>query len=69
MQINNTQIIMRDGKEVMKVETPTGVTGYIATSIPASAIESMAEQLRAQLQVGPISRKTWLTLTVSATTF
>lgn len=43
------QILRQGDKEVMKVETRSGVTGYIATGIPASAIKSLTERLTAQL--------------------
>ena len=43
--------ILKDGdKEVVKFKTPAGVTGYIATCIPLSAIEAFAARLEKKIQ-------------------
>jgi len=36
-------------REVFKVETPEGVVGYIATSIPVEALTALAAKLEAKI--------------------
>ena len=44
-------IILRQGDmEVEKVVTPSGVTGYIATSVGGSAIDAMIGKLEARIK-------------------
>lgn len=43
------EILKQDGREVVKFETPSGVTGVVATSIPTSALEALAKKLSQRL--------------------
>lgn len=44
------KIIRRGKKEVMQFQTPSGVIGTVATSIPAEAFRGWADSLEARLE-------------------
>jgi hypothetical protein len=48
--MQTTSFTAANGREVIKVVTDSGVTGYIDASIPLGAIEALYRRLRADLR-------------------
>lgn len=46
-----TFIYSQNGKEVAKFVTPTGVNGYVDTSIPDEALQGLMEKLKSKLGI------------------